>query len=117
MNEDDITTVKLVINSESANSELGKVKKNIEDLTGKLLEARKAGDKVLADIYTKDIKKAEAQTKRIETRAKTVESVLQNLDKATPKKLKDTSLYMQKAMQFLVLLLEFLLRMILYLYL
>lgn len=90
MNENDITTVKLVINSESANSELGKVKKNIEDLTGKLLEARKAGDKVLADIYTKDIKKAEAQIKRIETRAKTVESVLQNLDKATPKKLKDT---------------------------
>lgn len=90
MNENDITTVKLVINSESANSELGKVKKNIEDLTGKLLEARKAGDKVLADIYTKDIKKAEAQIKRIETRSKTVESVLQNLDKATPKKLKDT---------------------------
>ena len=90
MNENDITTVKLVINSESANSELGKVKKNIEDLTGKLLEAREAGDKVLADIYTKDIKKAEAQIKRIETRAKTVESVLQNLDKATPKKLKDT---------------------------
>ena len=90
MNENDITTVKLVINSESANSELGKVKKNIEDLTGKLLEARKAGDKVLADIYTKDIKKAEAQMKRIETRAKTVEGVLQNLDKATPKKLKET---------------------------
>lgn len=90
MNENDITTVKLVINSESANSELGKVKKNIEDLTGKLLEASKAGDKVLADIYTKDIKKAEAQMKRIETRAKTVEGVLQNLDKATPKKLKDT---------------------------
>lgn len=90
MNENDITTVKLVINSESANSELGKVKKNIEDLTGKLLEARKAGDNVLADIYTKDIKKAEAQMKRIETRAKTVEGVLQNLDKATPKKLKET---------------------------
>ena len=90
MNENDITTVKLVINSESANSELGKVKKNIEDLKGKLLEARKAGDNVLADIYTKDIKKAEAQMKRIETRAKTVEGVLQNLDRATPKKLKET---------------------------
>ena len=90
MNEQDVTTVKLVINSESANSELGKVKKNVEDLTKKWTEARAAGEDALAKIYSKDIKKAEAQMKRIQTRAKTVEEVLVNLDKATPKKLKDT---------------------------
>ena len=90
MNSNDIKTVTLAINSEQAQSKLDEINKRLEEARKKKLEAFDRGDGKALQAYAKEIKSLEAQSARLQSRASTVEKVLNNLDKATPRELKAT---------------------------
>lgn len=88
MNAHDIKTVKLVINSDQAQQKLDDINKRLETARQKRAEAFERGDGKAMQTYTREVKKLEQQAERMQSRAQTVEKVLKNLDKATPKELK-----------------------------
>ena len=90
MNSNDIKTVTLAINSEQAQRKLDEINKRLEEARKKKLEAFDRGDGKALQAYAKEIKSLEAQSARLQSRASTVEKVLNNLDKATPRELKAT---------------------------
>ena len=86
----DIKTVQLIVNAEKAQSELTKLNKKLEVLEKKREEALDMGDASKIKTYTSEIKKTERQMQKMQTRAQTVKKTLHDLDKATPKELKNT---------------------------
>lgn len=90
MNNNDIKTVTLAINSEQAQRKLDEINKRLEEARKKKSEAFDRGDGKALQAYAKEIKSLEAQSARLQSRASTVKKVLENLDKATPRELKAT---------------------------
>ena len=90
MNNNDIKTVTLAINSEQAQRKLDEINKRLEEARKKKSEAFDRGDGKALQAYAKEIKSMEAQSARLQSRASTVKKVLENLDKATPRELKAT---------------------------
>ena len=86
----DIKTVQLIVNAEKAQSELTKLNKKLEVLEKKREEALDMGDADKIKTYAREIKKTEREMQKMQTRAQTVKRTLINLDKATPKELKNT---------------------------
>ena len=86
----DIKTIQLIVNAEKAQSELNKLKKKLEVLEKKRDEALDMGDADKIKTYAREIKKTEREMQKMQTRAQTVKRTLINLDKATPKELKNT---------------------------
>ena len=90
MNNNDIKTVTLAINSAQAQRKLDEINKRLEEARKKKLEAFERGDGKALQAYAKEIKSLEAQSARLQSRASTVTQVLSKLDKATPRELKAT---------------------------
>ena len=90
MNNNDIKTVTLAINSEQAQRKLDEINKKLEEARKKKSEAFDRGDGKALQAYAKEIKSLETQGARLQSRASTVKKVLENLDKATPRELKAT---------------------------
>lgn len=90
MNNTEIKTVELVINSQQANKKLDEINAKLEKARQKKMEAFEKGDSAGMQVYGKEIAKLEREQERLETRAKTVSRVLMNMDKATPKELRQT---------------------------
>ena len=90
MNNTEIKTVELVINSQQANKKLDEINAKLEKARQKKLEAFEKGDAEGMKVYAKEITKLEREQARLETRAKTISRVLMNMDKATPNELKRT---------------------------
>ena len=90
MNNNDIKTVTLAINSAQAQRKLDEINKRLEEARKKKSEAFERGDGKALQAYAKEVKSLEAQSARLQSRASTVAKVLGNLDKATPRELKAT---------------------------
>lgn len=90
MNNNDIKTVTLTINSEQAQRKLDDINRRLEQARIKRQNAFDRGDGKALQAYAKEIKSLETQATRLSSRAQTVEKVLRSLDSATPKELKAT---------------------------
>lgn len=90
MNNNDIKTVTLTINSEQAQRKLDDINRQLEQARIKRQDAFDRGDGKALQAYAKEIKSLETQATRLSSRAQTVEKVLRSLDSATPKELKAT---------------------------
>ena len=90
MNNNDIKTVTLTINSEQAQRKLDDINRRLEQARLKRQDAFERGDGKALQAYAKEIKNLETQATRLSSRAQTVEKVLRSLDSATPKELKAT---------------------------
>lgn len=90
MNNNDIKTVTLTINSEQAQRKLDDINRRLEQARIKRQDAFERGDGKALQAYAKEIKSLETQATRLTSRAQTVEKVLRSLDSATPKELKAT---------------------------
>ncbi len=90
MNNNDIKTVTLTINSEQAQRKLDDINRRLEQARIKRQDAFERGDGKALQAYAKEIKSLETQATRLSSRAHTVENVLRSLDSATPKELKAT---------------------------
>ena len=90
MNNNDIKTVTLTINSEQAQRKLDDINRRLEQARIKRQDAFERGDGKALQAYAKEIKSLETQATRLSSRAQTVERVLRSLDSATPKELKAT---------------------------
>ena len=90
MNNNDIKTVTLTINSEQAQRKLDDINRRLEQARLKRQDAFERGDGKALQAYAKEIKSLETQATRLSSRAQTVEKVLRALDSATPKELKAT---------------------------
>lgn len=90
MDNNNIKTVILAINSEQALRKLDDINRRLEQAKLKRQEAFEKGDGKALQAYTKEIKSLEAQAARMQSRSQTVEKVLRSLDSATPKELKAT---------------------------
>lgn len=90
MNNNDIKTVTLTINSEQAQRKLDDINRRLEQARLKRQEAFERGDGKALQAYTREIKSLETGAARLTSRAQTVERVLRSLDSATPRELKAT---------------------------
>ncbi len=90
MTNEDIKTVRLVINSEQAAKRLDEINSKLETARQKKQEAFEKGDAKGLQIYSKEIQKLEREQRQLQTRSETVAKVLKNLDKATPNELRKT---------------------------
>lgn len=90
MNNTEIKTVELVINSQQANKKLDEINAKLEKARQKKMEAFEKRDSAGMQVYGKEIAKLEREQHRLETRAKSITRVLQHIDKATPNELKKT---------------------------
>ena len=90
MNNNDIKTVTLTINSEQAQRKLDDINRRLEQARLKRQDAFERGDGKALQAYAKEIKSLETQATRLSSRAQTVEKVLRALDSATPKEIKAT---------------------------
>ncbi len=90
MNNQDVKTVTLVINSDQAQKRLDAINEKLDVARRKREEAFDKGDASALQVYTKEVRNLERQSERLQSRAKTVASTLRALDKATPKELKNT---------------------------
>ena len=90
MNNNDIKTVTLTINSDQAQRKLDDINRRLEQARLKRQDAFDRGDGKALQAYAKEIKSLETQATRLSSRAQTVEKVLRSLDSATPKELKAT---------------------------
>lgn len=90
MTNEDIKTVRLIINSEQAGKKLDELNAKLEQTRKKREEALEKHDTKGLELYTKEVRRLEREQQRLQTRAQTVTEVLRNMDKATPKQLKQT---------------------------
>lgn len=90
MNNQEIKTVTLVINSDQARKKLDDINAQLETAKRKRQEAFDKGDATALQTYTKEVRNLEHQSQRLQARAATVEKTLRSLDNATPKELKST---------------------------
>lgn len=90
MTNEDIKTVRLIINSEQAGKKLDELNARLELTRRKREEALERHDTKGLELYTKEVRRLEREQQRLQTRAKTVTGVLRNMDKATPRQLRQT---------------------------
>ena len=90
MNNADIKTIQLVVNSEQAAKRLDDLKARLVTIKQKKDEAFEKGDATAFALYSKEMAKTQREIAKVETKAQTLTRALHNLDKATPKELRKT---------------------------
>ncbi len=85
----EITTVETRINGKQAKAELAEMQQRCKDLQKAYADAAKAGDKSAKDIY-KELKIARNELRQMQRDVVSVDNVLKNLSKASPKELSTT---------------------------
>lgn len=85
----EITTVETRINGKQAKAELAEMQQRCKDLQKAYTDAAKAGDKSAKDIY-KELKIARNELRQMQRDVVSVDNVLKNLSKASPKELSTT---------------------------
>ena len=91
---DNNTTVRLQVNGKDAEQELQRLEKEVESLRTAFIKAGEAGDRAMAEKFRKEIKKTEAEIRKMESGTKACQRVFAQLDKASPADL-------QRALKFL----------------
>ena len=90
MNNEEIRTVKLLVNNEDAAKKIDTLKTKLEQLRVGQQKALESGDPKALKEYGKEINKAERQLKKMESQAVQVDRVLKNLDRSSVKDLEAT---------------------------
>ena len=90
MNNADIKTIQLLVNSEQAAKRLDDLKSRLVTIKQKKDEAFEKGDATAFALYSKEMAKTQREIAKVETKAQTLTRALHNLDKATPKELRKT---------------------------
>lgn len=90
MNNADIKTIQLLVNSEQAAKRLDDLKSRLVTIKQKKDEAFEKGDATAFALYSKELTKTQREIAKVETKAQTLTRALHNLDKATPKELRKT---------------------------
>lgn len=90
MNNEDIRTVKLLVNNEDAAKKIDTLKTKLEQLRVGQQKALESGDPKALKEYRKEIDKAERQLNQMQSRAVQVNKVLQNLDRSSLKDMQNT---------------------------
>lgn len=90
MNNTDIKTIQLLVNSEQAAKRLDDLKARLVTIKQKKDEAFEKGDATAFALYSKEMAKTQREIAKVETKAQTLTRALKNLDKATPKELRKT---------------------------
>lgn len=90
MNNADIKTIQLLVNSEQAAKKLDDLKSRLVTIKQKKDEAFEKGDATAFALYSKEMTKTQREIAKVETKAQTLTRALHNLDKATPKELRKT---------------------------
>ena len=96
MNNTEIKTIELIVNSEQARKRLDELKTKLETIRTKRQEAFEKGDSQAFALYSKELRKVEREMERTETKAATMTRALENLDKSAPNELKRTLRELQK---------------------
>lgn len=94
MADNNTTTVRLQVNGKDAEQELQRLEKEVESLRTAFIKAGEAGDRAMAEKFRKEIKKTEAEIRKMESGTKACQRVFAQLDKASPSDL-------QRALKFL----------------
>lgn len=90
MNNEEIRTVKLLVNNEDASKKIDSLKTKLEQLRVGQKKALESGDPKALKEYGKEINKAERQLQQMQSRAVQVDKVLSNLDGSSLKDMKNT---------------------------
>ena len=90
MNNADIKTIQLLVNSEQAAKRLDDLKSRLVTIKQKKDDAFEKGDATAFALYSKEMAKTQREIAKVETKAQTLTRALHNLDKATPKELRKT---------------------------
>ena len=90
MNNADIKTIQLLVNSEQAAKRLDDLKARLVTIKQKKDEAFEKGDATAFALYSKELTKTQREIGKVETKAQTLTRALHNLDKETPKELRKT---------------------------
>ena len=90
MNNADIKTIQLLVNSEQAAKRLDDLKSRLVTIKQKKDEAFEKGDATAFALYSKELTKTQREIGKVETKAQTLTRALHNIDKATPKELRKT---------------------------
>lgn len=90
MNNADIKTIQLLVNSEQAAKRLDDLKARLVTIKQKKDEAFEKGDATAFALYSKEMTKTQREIAKVETKAQTLTRALHNLDKETPKELRKT---------------------------
>lgn len=90
MNDIEIKTVRLVVNSDEASKQLTELRKELDRVKKARADALEAHNAEGIAVYTKEATRLERQIRRIEPRAEQMARTLGNLDKSTPKQLQQT---------------------------
>lgn len=96
MNNTEIKTIELIVNSEQARKRLDELKTKLETIRTKRQEAFEKGDSQAFTLYSKELRKVEREMERTETKAASMTRALENLDKSAPNELKRTLRELQK---------------------
>ena len=90
MNNNDVKQVTLALNTEQATKKLHEITTELESVRKLKAEAFEKGNAKAYALYTSEAKKLERQQQRLVSRTQAVEKTLQNMDRATPKDLRNT---------------------------
>lgn len=90
MNNEEIRTVKLLVNNEDAAKKIDTLKTKLEQLRVGQQKALESGDPKALKEYGKEINKAERQLKKMQSQAVQVDKVLKNLDRSSVKDMEAT---------------------------
>ena len=94
MADNNSVSVSLRINGKDAENELSRLKQEVDSLRTAFVKAGEAGDRAMAEKFRKEIKKTEAEIRKMESGTKACQRVFAQLDKASPADL-------QRALKFL----------------
>ena len=94
MADNNSVSVSLRINGKDAENELSRLKQEVDSLRTAFVKAGEAGDRAMAERFRKEIKKTEAEIRKMESGTKACQRVFAQLDKASPTDL-------QRALKFL----------------
>lgn len=90
MADNNSVSVSLRINGKDAENELSRLKQEVESLRTAFVKAGEAGDRAMAEKFRKEIKKTEAEIRKMESGTKACQRVFAQLDKASPADLQRT---------------------------
>lgn len=94
MADNNSVSVSLRINGKDAENELSRLKQEVDSLRTAFVKAGEAGDRAMAEKFRKEIKKTEAEIRKMESGTKACQRVFAQLDKSSPADL-------QRALKFL----------------
>lgn len=98
MNNTEIKTVELIVNSEQARKKLDELNYQLAHMKAKREQALERGDSKAIQAYAREMKKLETQINKTEASATVMSRVLGNLDKSTPNQLRQAITILNKEM-------------------